>query len=258
MEAYESIIATLALTMGASWASGINLYAVLLVLGFGSATGNIDLPPDLQILENPLVLAAAGLMYCVEFFADKIPGVDTGWDAIHTFVRIPAGALLAAGAVGDVSPVMELAAAIVGGGLATTSHATKAGTRMLINTSPEPLSNWGASFAEDLVVLAGLWTALNHPLVFLALLVLFVVLAIWLLPKLWRLLKYILQKIRAFFGGQAPEPLSNVRFAGDVLPSPHAGASGDTVSELERLKALRDSGAITEEEFAAAKKKLLD
>ena len=114
------------------------------------------------------------------------------------------------------------------------------------------------SFKPNLVVLAGLWTALNHPLVFLALLIVFVALAIWLLPKLWRLLKYILQKIRAFFGGQAPEPLSNVRFAGDVLPSPHAGASGDTVSELERLKALRDSGAITEEEFAAAKKKLLD
>ena len=255
MEAYEGLIATLALTMGASWASGINLYAVLLVLGFGGATGNIDLPADLQVLENPLVLAAAGLMYCVEFFADKIPGVDTGWDAIHTFIRIPAGAMLAASAVGDVSPVMEIAAAIVGGGLATTSHATKAGTRMLINTSPEPVSNWGASFTEDLLVLGGLWTALNHPGVFLVLLFLFIVLAIWILPKLWRLLKYILKKIRAFFGGESPEPISSASLAGDVLPAPNG--RGDTVSELERLKALRDSGAISEDEFAAAKKKLL-
>ena len=256
MEAYESLIATLALSMGASWASGINLYAVLLVLGFGGATGNIDLPPDLQILANPMVLAAAGLMYCVEFFADKVPGVDTGWDALHTFVRIPAGALLAAGAVGDVSPVMEMAAAIVGGGLATTSHATKAGTRMLINTSPEPVSNWGASLAEDLLVLGGLWTALNHPFTFLVLLLLFIVLAIWLLPKLWRLIKFILQKIRAFFGGPKPEPLSaGAYFNGGVLPAP--SRAGNTVTELERLKALRDSGAISDDEYAAAKKKLL-
>ena len=189
MEAYESIIATLALTMGASWASGINLYAVLLMLGLGGATGHVDLPPDLQVLENPLVIAAAGLMYCVEFFADKIPGVDSGWDTIHTFIRIPAGAMLAAGAVGDVAPVMELAAAIVGGGLATTSHATKAGSRLLINTSPEPVTNWGASIFEDVLVIGGLWTALNHPVLFIVLLLIFIALAIWMLPKIWRLLK---------------------------------------------------------------------
>jgi hypothetical protein len=249
MEAYQSIVATLALSMGASWASGINLYAVLLVLGLGGTTGNIDLPPGLDVLENPLVIGAAALMYGVEFFADKVPGVDSGWDAIHTFIRIPAGALLAAGAVGDVSPVMELAAAIVGGGLATTSHATKAGTRLLINTSPEPFSNWGASIGEDLLVLGGLWTALNHPVIFLVLLVVFVLFAIWLLPRLWRLLKFILQKIRAFFGGPAPDDIA------DFLPAPNR--AGNTVSELERLKALRDSGAISEAEFAAAKKKLL-
>ena len=202
MEAYDGLVATLALTMGASWASGINLYAVLLVLGFGGVTGHIDLPPDLEILENPLVIAAAALMYGVEFFADKIPGVDSSWDALHTFIRIPAGALLAAGAVGDVSPVLEMAAAIVGGGLATTSHATKAGTRLLINTSPEPLTNWGASISEDLLVLGGLWAALNHPVIFLVFLVFFILFAIWVIPKLWRLLKRIVQKIAHFFGGE--------------------------------------------------------
>ena len=256
MEAYESIVATLALTMGASWASGINLYAVLLVLGFGGSTGHIDLPPDLQILQDPMVIAAAAVMYAVEFFADKIPGVDSGWDALHTFIRIPAGALLAAGAVGDVSPVMELAAAIVGGSLATTSHATKAGTRMLINTSPEPVSNWGASFTEDLLVLGGLWTALNHPVLFLVLLGVFIVLAIWLLPKLWRLIKAILRKIGQFFGMGAAsnEPLLAGPFgAGGV----GGAASSNVVSELERLQALKASGAITEEEFLAAKKRLL-
>ena len=128
MESYEAITAAIALTLGASWASGINLYAVLVVLGLGGATGNIDLPPDLQGLENPLVIGAAALMYCVEFFVDKIPGLDTSWDALHTFIRIPAGALLAAGAIGDVGPALELAAAIAGGGLATATHATKAGS----------------------------------------------------------------------------------------------------------------------------------
>ncbi len=179
-------IETLSLAMGVGWASGINLYAAVFMLGLLDRLGHIGLPPELAILAHPFVIGAAGLMYCVEFFADKIPGVDTGWDAIHTFIRIPAGAVLAAGAVGDVSAPAELAAALLGGGLAATSHATKAGARALINTSPEPVTNWTASFTEDFLVVAGLWTALNHPWVFLVLLVVFVLLAIWLLPKLWR------------------------------------------------------------------------
>ncbi|MEY3122521.1 MAG: hypothetical protein RI993_1346 [Pseudomonadota bacterium] len=195
MESYEALMATLALTMGASWASGINLYAVLLVLGLGSATGNVALPDELAVLSNPWVIGAAAIMYLIEFFADKIPGFDSIWDAIHTFVRIPAGALLAAGAVGDVSTGMEIAAGILGGGAAATSHATKAGTRMMINTSPEPVTNWTASFSEDLLVLGGLWTALNHPLVFLGLFTVFMGLAIWLLPRLWRLIRSLLQKL---------------------------------------------------------------
>ncbi|MGZ4991105.1 MAG: DUF4126 domain-containing protein, partial [Methylobacter sp.] len=122
MDALDQISTTLALSMGLAWASGINLYATLFVLGYLANTGNIALPPDLQIVANPMVMGAAGLMYFVEFFADKVPGVDTGWDALHTFIRIPAGAMLAAGAIGDLNPAVELAAAIMGGSLAAGSH----------------------------------------------------------------------------------------------------------------------------------------
>ncbi len=187
MEQLEQVSQIIALTMGLAWASGINLYAAMLMLGLMGATGQVELPPGLQILSDPLVIGAAGLMYCVEFFADKVPGVDTGWDTLHTFIRLPAGALLAAGAVGEFGPASQLAAALVGGSLTAATHATKAGTRVAINTSPEPFSNWTASVGEDVMVFAGLWAALNHPWVFLGLLVLFILLMAWLLPKLWRL-----------------------------------------------------------------------
>ncbi|MEH6470218.1 MAG: DUF4126 domain-containing protein [Halopseudomonas sp.] len=193
MEHLDQIIATLALTMGVGWASGINLYATLLTLGLLSNMGHIDLPPELDVVGDPLVLMAAGLMYTVEFFVDKVPGVDTGWDTLHTFVRIPAGAALAAAAVGDVNMAVEVAAALVGGGLAASSHALKAGSRVMINTSPEPFSNWGASVGEDVAVIGGVWAALNHPYWFLGLLVLFLVLLVWLLPK-------IIRGIRRVFG----------------------------------------------------------
>lgn len=190
----------IALSMGAAWASGINLYATIFMLGYMGITGNIVLPDELQILTDPMVMAAAGFMYCVEFFADKIPGVDSGWDTMHTFIRIPAGAMLAAGAVGDISAAAELSAALLGGTLAAGSHATKAGGRLLINTSPEPVTNWGASISEDLLVIAGLWTALHHPVLFLIMLVVFVALMIWLLPRLWRLLKAIFSKVGRWLG----------------------------------------------------------
>lgn len=198
MNGYETLVATLALTMGSAWASGINLYAALLILGLGGVTGNITLPHELAVLENPFVIGAAGVMYLVQFFADKIPGVDSISDVLQTFVRIPAGAMLAAGAVGDVSPALEIAAGILGGGTAATSHAAKTGTRLMINTSPEPVSNWTASVSEDLMVVGGLWTALNHPILFLILFVIFIGLAIWLLPKLWRLIKGLLIKTAQF------------------------------------------------------------
>ncbi len=199
MDALNQISTTLALTMGLAWAGGINLYATLFTLGYLANTGNIDLPPDLQIVANPMVMGAAGLMYCIEFFADKMPGVDTGWDAIHTFIRIPAGAMLAAGAVGDVNPVVELAAAIVGGGLAAGSHAAKAGSRVLINASPEPFSNWIASVSEDVVVITGVWACINHPVLFLIALAGFIVLMIWLLPRIWAGVKKVFGVVSNLF-----------------------------------------------------------
>lgn len=199
----NSVIETLALTLGAGWASGLNLYAAILTLGLSQAVGYASLPPGLEILSDPLVLIAAGVMYFVEFFADKTPGVDTGWDGLQTFIRIPAGALMAAGAASglDVSAGMELAAGLVGGSLATGSHLTKAGSRVLINTSPEPFSNWAASITEDIAVIAGLWAALNHPWGFLVLLLVFLLIMAWALPKLWRAVKTLFKKIGQFFSG---------------------------------------------------------
>ena len=204
MEAYEEITRAIALSMGAAWASGINLYATILVLGALGATQNIVLPEHLHILMNPLVMTGAWLMFVVEFIADKVPGVDTGWDALHTFIRIPAGAVLAAGAVGDVTPALALTAAILGGGVTAGVHATKAGSRALINTSPEPFSNWAASISEDLIVVAGIWTALNHPLVFIGFFILFICLMIWLLPRIWRGLKRVFAAVGRLFKGRTP------------------------------------------------------
>ena len=186
MEHLDPIIQTIALTMGVAWASGINLYAAILVLGIMGSTGNIALPPNLMILSDPLIISGAGVMYIVEFFADKIPGVDNGWDTVHTFIRIPLGALLAAAAVGDANPSVAIAAALLGGGLAASTHATKAGTRVLINASPEPFTNWFASLGEDAAVIAGLWAALHYPLLFVIFIIFFILLLIWLLPKIWR------------------------------------------------------------------------
>ncbi|RMG91499.1 MAG: DUF4126 domain-containing protein [Zetaproteobacteria bacterium] len=199
MENLDQIASMLALTMGAAWASGINLYAAILVLGWMGAGGYIDLPPELTILENPLVMFAAGAMYIIEFFADKVPGVDSGWDIIHTFIRIPAGAMMAAGAVGPVDPAIAVAAGILGGGISAATHATKAGGRAIINTSPEPFSNWLVSIGEDLTVIAGLWTALHHPWLFLLLFILFMLFLSWLLPKLWRGFKLLMTRLKGLF-----------------------------------------------------------
>ncbi|MGK0256845.1 MAG: hypothetical protein ACI96M_000273 [Candidatus Azotimanducaceae bacterium] len=213
MEEYQSVIQIIALTMGAAWASGINLYATVAILGLAGTTGYIELPATLDMVQDPLVILAAGFMYCVEFFADKTPGVDTAWDALHTFIRIPAGAMLAAGAVGDVAPAMAIAAGLVGGTVAATTHATKASSRLMINTSPEPFSNWGASIAEDVAVLVGLWAAFNHPVLFLLAFVIFTALVIWLLPKLFRGVRAVGRKIGAWFGSKPPHSPANTAVA---------------------------------------------
>ncbi len=206
----------IALTMGAAWASGINLYAAIFMLGYLGNTGHVQLPPELMAVTDPLVMFAAGLMYCIEFFADKTPGVDIAWDSVHTFIRIPAGAILAMGAVGDTTPAVELAAFLLGGGMAATSHFTKAGSRVMINTSPEPVSNWTASITEDIAVIAGLWTALNYPVLFLILMALFIVFVIWFLPKLWRAIKRTIAYLKNVF-----DP-GRTRLTADS-PEPNAG-----------------------------------
>lgn len=199
MEHFNGFAGNISLALGAAWASGINLYAAILVLGLLGATGNMALPENLAVLTHPIVIGAAGIMYIVEFVVDKTPVVDTGWDALHTFIRIPAGVVLAAGAVGEVDPAVAIAAGILGGGLAAGTHAAKAGSRSLINTSPEPFSNWTASIAEDLVVIGGLWAAIRHPSAFIIFLILFVMFLVWLLPKLWNGIKKVLAGIGRIF-----------------------------------------------------------
>jgi hypothetical protein len=200
------VVETIALTMGIGWASGINLYATICMLGLLGTTGHLALPPDLVFLQDPMVITAAGVMYVIEFFADKIPGFDTAWDVVHTFIRIPAGAILAAGAIGDLAPGAELAAALAGGTLAAGAHATKAGTRAIINASPEPMTNWTASILEDVAVVGGLWTAVQNPVLFLVALAAFFALAIWLLPKIWRGLQRIFRYLKHKFGGDTEMP----------------------------------------------------
>ncbi len=204
MDTYQQLISTIALTMGTAWASGINLYATIGTLGILGITGNIVLPEQLHMLQEPLVIGAACLMYFVEFFADKTPGVDSGWDVIHTFIRIPAGVMLAAGAVGNVNPAVAVAAGILGGTITATSHTLKAGSRVLINTSPEPFSNWIASIVEDVAVFTGMYAALHHPLIFIGFFILFVLFCIWFLPKLWAGIKTLFSGLKRFFQGKPP------------------------------------------------------
>jgi Domain of unknown function (DUF4126) len=227
----------IAMTLGVAWASGINLYAAILVLGIMANGGYTQLPDSLTVLQDPLVLFAAGSMYFVEFFADKIPGVDSGWDAIHTFIRIPAGAMLAVGAAQglEINQAAELAAALLGGSLAATSHLTKSSTRLVLNTSPEPVTNATASVFEDLAVIGGLWTALNYPVAFIIFIVLFILLAIWLLPKLWRAIKDIFSTVRGWFSKKT-EPAVE-RFAADGKPQ-----SNDIIENLIEAKSKKIDG----------------
>jgi hypothetical protein len=175
-----------ALAMGLGWASGLRLYALVFTLGALGRFAGVHLPGGLEVLAHPLVLGVSGLLLAIEFLADKVPYIDSLWDSVHTFIRIPAGAALAAAVMGDQGTAMQVAMALLGGGLAAGAHLAKSGVRAAINTSPEPVSNVAASFTEDAVVAGGLWTLFNHPLVFLAGLVVFMLLAGVALFYLWR------------------------------------------------------------------------
>ena len=191
--------------MGTAWTSGINLYATVAALGIASRLEMIQLPQNLEVLSHPGVIAIACIMYFIEFFADKVPYLDTGWDALHTFIRVPAGAILAARSLGDLNPALELMALLAGGSIALIAHGTKATTRLAINASPEPFSNWAASITEDLTVFGSLWLMFNHPIVMIILVLVFLALVAWLVPKIYRLAKRGFQALRNKMRGVKPD-----------------------------------------------------
>ena len=186
---------TIALSAGLAWASGLRLYLVVFLAGALSYFGYLQLPTTLSILHNPLVIGTAGILAFAELIADKIPAFDSLWDSFQTFIRIPAGALLAAFALGDVDPSWMVAAGLIGGTITAGTHFAKAGSRLAINTSPEPFSNWLASFGEEGMVLGGLWTMLASPLVFLGLLAAFLLLASFVLYRLWGLVGRLRRRV---------------------------------------------------------------
>lgn len=190
------VLQTVALASLLAWASGVRLYLVVFTVGLAAHLGYIDLPTGLKVLQHPWVIGAAGFLLVMEFLVDKVPGIDSVWDAVHTFIRIPAGALLAAGATGDTLGALTVAAGLLGGTITAGTHFTKAGGRAILNASPEPFSNWGASFAEDASVLGGIWIAYLYPVVFLVALALFALLVLWFLPKLWRAFAAMLRRLR--------------------------------------------------------------
>ncbi|HEY6943092.1 DUF4126 domain-containing protein [Dokdonella sp.] len=213
-------LSELALAGGLAWASGLRLYAAIVIVGLLGRHGYLDLPPPLLVLQHTWVLVAAGVMAVGEFLADKIPAFDSLWDALHTFIRIPAGAFLAWGAMGDATPAAQMAVAIAGGFVAGGTHLAKSGGRAAINASPEPFTNWAASVSEDGLVLAGLWLAIAHPLGFLVALALFLGMVAWLLPKLFRLAARLLRRLR-----------------GRMAPAHRDGSKPDVIASDDRRRA---------------------
>ena len=191
----------IALAAALGWASGVRLYAVVFLTSLAGAMGWVALPSGLQMLQHPLVLGASGLMLVVEFLADKVPGLDSLWDGLHTLVRIPAGAALAAAVFGGDDLAWATIAGLAGGSLAATSHVAKTTARVAINTSPEPFSNIAMSLASDAAVPLMLWLALHHPLWFAAALSLAVVAGLVLTVLLWKFLKTLVRGLRARLGG---------------------------------------------------------
>jgi hypothetical protein len=195
------LIATLGLAFGSAWVSGINLYALVATLGLLGRFTGYELPGDMQVLANEWVIGTAVALYCVEFVADKVPYVDSAWDVVHTFVRVPAGAVLAWAAFsgGGFSPVVQVVALLLGGGLALSSHGAKAATRAAINLSPEPATNITASIAEDVLAIGSTLLAVFAPLAMLVVIAVALVVTVWLLPKLIRLLRKTIASARALF-----------------------------------------------------------
>ena len=191
----------LALAAALGWASGLRLYAVVFLVGLAGASGWVSLPAGLVALQHPVVLLVSGAMLSIEFFADKIPWLDSAWDTIHAFIRVPAGAALAASVFGMNDSTMALVAGLLGGSLSATALATKMTTRAAANLSPEPFSNWGLSFFEDGIVVAALWLAVQHPLWFAVALVVTLAISVVLLVVLFKFLRAVFRRVSSVFSG---------------------------------------------------------
>jgi len=195
-------IQILGLALGTAWTSGINLYATVAVLGLLQHYKYAQLPGGLHVLDNWLIIGVALFLYVVEFFADKIPYVDTVWDAVHTFIRVPAGAVIAAAATSDINPSVQIIALLLGGGLALSTHGTKATVRAGANLSPEPLTNWSLSVLEDVVAIGAVVLAVVSPVGILAVILVFLLILAWILPKVLRRIRRMLKAAGDFFGGR--------------------------------------------------------
>jgi hypothetical protein len=200
-----NVIQVLGLALGAAWTSGINLYATVAVLGLLQHYKLAHLPGGLHVLDNWLIIGVAIFLYVVEFFADKIPYVDTVWDAVHTFIRVPAGAVLAAAATSDINPSVQVLALLLGGGLALSTHGTKATVRAGANLSPEPLTNWSLSLLEDVLAIGAVGLAVVSPVGILVVILIFLLLLIWILPKVLRRIRRMLKAAADFFRGRTLE-----------------------------------------------------
>lgn len=197
---------TLSLALGSAWTSGINLYATVTVLGLLQKFGATKLPGGLDVLDNWWIIGIGGGLYLIEFFADKIPYVDSVWDVVHTFIRVPAGAVVAYAATNQLAPEFYVPAAMLGGGLAFASHGTKASARVAANLSPEPVSNWSLSIIEDIVAFGGTLLAVFAPFIIAAILLIFVVLFLWFFPKVFRLFTRMWKAVAAFLQGKSFDP----------------------------------------------------
>ena len=194
-----NLISTIALAMGASWTSGINLYASVATLGLLSRFAGLQLPGDLGVVTNWWVIGIAAALYCVEFVADKVPWVDSAWDVIHTFIRVPAGAVLAAAAFGDFNKSVQLIAVLLGGGLALSSHGTKAATRAVLNTSPEPVTNIVASVTEDIIAVLSMVAAVFLPILLFVIVGVGLLVSLLVLPRIVRFFAKVIRSVRDFF-----------------------------------------------------------
>lgn len=194
---------TISLALGSAWTSGINLYATVTVLGLLQKFSAIKLPGGLEVLDNWWIIGIAGGLYLVEFVADKVPYIDSVWDVIHTFIRVPAGAIVAYSATSETDPAVMIVATLLGGGLALSSHGTKAALRAGANMSPEPVSNWVLSIVEDIVAVVGTILAVIAPILIAIVLIIFVIFFLWFAPKVFRAIRHLFRGIRALFGGES-------------------------------------------------------